>query len=94
MKISIEGMSTRQNEKPPDLSNDEPGGGSVDHASTVEEVLHYENFDLNNTVTPVNVQEYENLLKATNYDPVKSKKLIDGFTNGFSIGYCGKRNVK
>ena len=40
------------------------------------------------------MREYEKLLRMSNYDPVKSRKLIDGFTNGFSIGYCGKRNVR
>ena len=45
-------------------------------------------------VTPVNIDVYETLLKESNFDPDKTKFLVDGFRNGFSLGYTGPENVK
>ena len=50
------------------------------------EVLQYENFDLDNVITPVNVEILNNLLTQSNYSEKKTKFLVDGFINGFSIG--------
>ena len=58
------------------------------------QVDYYENFDLDNLVTPVNVQQLESLLKNSSYDAEKTAFLVDGFTNSFSIGYEGDPNVK
>ena len=52
----------------------------------------YENHDLTSIVTPVNPIELERLLTETQYDPKKSKILVEGFTNGFPIGYEGPRD--
>ena len=52
-----------------------------------EEVLNYKNFNLENVVTPVNVKKFKELLALSGYDHIKSAKLIEGFTKGFSIGY-------
>ena len=60
----------------------------------MEEVLQYENFDLDNIKTPVNVKAFKDLLEQSKYDPVETNFLIDGFTNGFYIGYEGPKNVK
>ena len=57
-------------------------------------MLHFENFDLDNIVTPVNTEAFNKLLKASNYDQSETEFLVDGFTNGFSIGYCGPKDVK
>ena len=61
----------------------------------VEEPLYFENFDLTNIVTPVNIHRLQELLKLTAYNKKKSDFLIDGFSNGFSIGFAnsieGKR---
>ena len=58
------------------------------------EVEWAENFDLNDIVTPVKVDQYEQLLKETYYDMDKTEKLITGFRNGFSIQYDGPKKVK
>ena len=58
------------------------------------EVLQYENFDLDNIKTPVNVEMLEQLLKQSNYDKIETEFLIGGFPNWFSLGYQGPENVK
>ena len=57
-------------------------------------MLYYENFDLDNIFSPVNYQVLEELLHETNYDKNKTKFLVDGFKNGFDLGYRGPENVK
>ena len=59
-----------------------------------EDVLQFENFDLENIITPVNVQVFEQLLTQAQYDPSEINYLVNGFTNGFSIEYKGDRNVR
>ena len=49
--------------------------------------MFYENYDLELVITSVKVVELK-------YDPDKAKFLIEGFTNGFDIGYEGNTNVK
>ena len=61
---------------------------------TTREILYCENFDLENVITPVNVDRLENLLRATNYDPVKTNKIIHGLRHGFDLGYEGPENVQ
>ena len=51
--------------------------------------LYFENFNLDSTITPVRVGELEQLLVDTKYDSGKTRFLIDGFTNGFSLEYDG-----
>ena len=50
------------------------------------------NFDLYNLVTPVNVDVLEQLLRESSYDETETEFLINGFRNGFSIGYRGPLN--
>ena len=52
------------------------------------------NYDLENTVTPVNVQVLEELLTQYKYNINETNFLIDGFKNGFETGYRGNRNVQ
>ena len=47
-----------------------------------------------NTITPVKVDILEDLLTQYNYNTKETKFLIDGFTNGFEIGYKGDREVQ
>ena len=54
----------------------------------------YENMDIENIITPVNVKNLEQLLKETKYNETKSARLIKGFTNGFELGYEGNRDVQ
>ena len=55
-----------------------------------DQPMYFENFDLENIVSPVNVPELEKLLIETKYNPSEIEFLVDGFTNRFSIGYQGK----
>ena len=43
---------------------------------------------------PLNVAEFEFLLRQSNYNRDESKFLIDGFTNRFNIQYYGNRKVR
>ena len=58
------------------------------------DVSYFENFDLDNMITPVNVRRLDELLSESGYDQKKKQFLVDGFTNGFSIGYDGPPDVK
>ena len=49
---------------------------------------------MENIITPVKVEQLEKLLKETNYDKAKSKYLLDGFRDGFDLGYRGKSEVQ
>ena len=60
----------------------------------LQEVLQYENFDLETIKTPVNIPTFEKLLRDSKYDAIESEFLLQGFKNGFSIGYAGPENVK
>ena len=55
-------------------------------------ITEYYNYDLDNIVSPVKPNELEKLLVETNYDKRKTKYLVDGFTNGFDLGYEGPVN--
>ena len=58
------------------------------------EILMAKNHDLDNIVTPVKVDILEKLMKMNNYDDGKTRFLMDGFRNGFSLKYRGEANVK
>ena len=45
-------------------------------------------------VTPVNVGQLRNLLVESGYDCNKTQFLVDGFTQGFDLGYRGPQEVK
>ena len=57
-------------------------------------VSWYENKDLDNICTPINVDQFEKLLHKTNYPHDKTTFLVDGFTHGFSLEYTGPMNRK
>lgn len=54
-----------------------------------DNILWYENYDIENVVTPVKVDELERLLKESRYPDYKIRELVLGFTKGFSLGYQG-----
>ena len=56
----------------------------------IEEVLYYENFDLETVVSPIDYEVFEKLLVESRYDSVETQFLIDGIKNGFDIGYRGQ----
>ena len=45
-------------------------------------------------MTPVNVQNFKKLLEQSEYNAEKTAWVIDGFTNGFSLGYQGNQDVQ
>ena len=61
---------------------------------TASNVLYYENYDLQNVITPIDWEKLEHLLTESNYDRKKTEFLVQGFKHGFSIGYQGDKNVR
>ena len=59
-----------------------------------KQVEFFENFDLESVVTPVKPEVLHRLLLDAGYDEDKTNFVIDGFKNGFNLGYRGKINVK
>ena len=57
-------------------------------------ILSYENFNLTNIVTPVKPDVLQMMLEELNYNKKWTRFLVDGFTNGFDIGYRGKLDMK
>ena len=47
------------------------------------------NLDLDSIITPLDVTAFEDMLIEANYDAEEMRFLLDGFTNGFDIGYQG-----
>ena len=56
--------------------------------------MQEENYDLENIKSPVNYENLERILKETNYDRDKTKFLVEGFKNGFDLGYRGPENIQ
>ena len=54
----------------------------------------YFNLNLDSIVTPLNTAVLEQLLQQSNYDESETAFLMDGFTNGFDIGYTGPENCQ
>ena len=52
-------------------------------------ITEISNTDLTNIVTPVKVNVFADLLQKSVYDVEETNFLIDGFENGFDIGYQG-----
>ena len=52
-------------------------------------VDYYENLDLKSIQTPIDVNKLRHLLIRSRYDLDKTNELVEGFTNGFDIGYRG-----
>ena len=66
----------------------------VGYETCKEEPLFYTNYDLDNVVSPVDVEGLGKLLKETCYNEKESEFLLDGFKNGFDIGYRGCMKVR
>ena len=54
-----------------------------------KEVHPVQNLNLESIVTLVNVKMLDSILTESGYDETKKNFLLDGFKNGFSIGYEG-----
>ena len=55
---------------------------------------YYENFNLEDVITPVKVDKLQQLLNETGYDTSKTNFLIKGFREGFPIEYQGPQNLQ
>ena len=61
----------------------------------MEEPLYFENLNITDVVTPVNAKALHSLLLESAYDEAKSNYLVNGFAQGFTIGYEGpKTNIQ
>ena len=56
--------------------------------------VYYENFDLDNIVSLVNVQVFKNLLEEACNKQSEIDFLVSGFSQGFDIGYRGNKNIR
>ena len=56
--------------------------------------MYYQNFDLDSIVTPVNLVKLNELLLESGYNNEKREFLVEGFTNGFPLGYTNTKKVK
>ena len=54
----------------------------------------HRNLNLNKIVTPLNVNRFRELLVASKYNKVEMEFLVQGFAEGFNIGYRGPTNRK
>ena len=59
-----------------------------------EEILYFENFDLETLVTPINVDRFCELLRESDYDKNEIQFIWNGFNDGFPIEYHGEMNVQ
>lgn len=64
------------------------------YPTSPETVRQFSNYKLFDIVTPINVDRLAYLLKASDYDSVETEFLIDGFTQGFKLGYQGPRDFR
>ena len=62
--------------------------------SQPQEVLYFENFDLESVVSPVDADVLERLLIESKYDPSETQFLTQGFREGFSLGYEWSEKVQ
>ena len=56
------------------------------------EIEWFENPDIQNIITPVDVNKLKDLLIKSNYPKEKSEFLIEGFSSGFELKYQGQRS--
>ena len=57
------------------------------------EISYFENYNLTDVVTPVNIGKFRDLLRASSYNEKETQFLEDGFQNGFSLEYDGPTRV-
>lgn len=59
-----------------------------------ESTRQLSNYGLLDIVTPIDPVALRQLLQDTSYDPHETEFLVDGFINGFRLGYHGPRDVQ
>lgn len=58
------------------------------------ETKQLSNYDIDKVVTPIDVDQLQKLLLETNYDRSKTQFLVEGFRDGFRLGYNGPRDIQ
>ena len=61
----------------------------ADPCHVYEAVEEFSCPELNDIITPINVEVLEQYLQDTGYDEEKTRFLVQGFQHGFDIGYHG-----
>ena len=56
--------------------------------------MYFENFNLTEVVTPVDVDAFEELLKESTYPQEKTQFLTQSFREGFNLGYRGPMDIQ
>ena len=56
--------------------------------------MYAENFNLLDVITPVKVDILHNLLIESGYDKQMTDYIINGFQNGFELGYRGNTEIR
>ena len=56
--------------------------------------VYFENFDMESVVTPVNADKLQQLLLQSNYNLIETEFVVNGFREGFTLGYHGPTDVK
>ena len=63
-------------------------------SETKREILYFENFDIQNVVTPIKPEVFRDLLVESNYDQEETEFLYKSFKEGFDLGYQGDMDAK
>ena len=58
------------------------------------EVMEFSEQNWKNVVMPIHIKEFANILNEAGYNKDKAAYLVQGFTNGFDIGYRGPKQRK
>ena len=64
------------------------------HKKGDDQPMYFENFNLVDPITPVDVDTLERLLKDSYYSEAETSFLVNGFRYGFELGYTGPKMVK
>ena len=56
--------------------------------------MYYENFDLENIITPIDADKFNELLSEANYNNKKRNFIVEGFKSGFPLCYEGDKQVR
>ena len=56
-------------------------------------IPEFENFNISDVFTPVNITQLHELLIETKYNEKETHFIINGFANGFPLGYAGSRSM-
>ena len=72
------------------------GKTSAQHLTSQQEqqILWFENYDLESIVTPVKAKVFGALLREAKYPTEKVNYIEEGFSSGFSLQYDGPQNVR